>query len=97
MAMHFAVNVLQQKNEVIFIYLLQNTVRHVRLNSSHPERLTPSWQGDLLGWYDGDSLVVDTIGIKASRLQPSMVSVRRIPRHCVSWSAIVRSMEKIAA
>jgi hypothetical protein len=25
-----------------------------------------SWQGDSIGWYEGDTLVIDTIGIKAA-------------------------------
>jgi hypothetical protein len=48
------------------LYLLHNTLRHVRLNASHPENLAPSWQGHSVGWYEGDTLVVDTIGIKVA-------------------------------
>jgi hypothetical protein len=66
MALHFGVNIVQQGNEVTFIYLLHNTVRHVRLNASHPENLTPSWQGDSVGRYEGDALVIDTVGIKVA-------------------------------
>jgi len=77
MSVQFAVNILQQKNEIILIYLLHNTVRHVRLNASHPEKVTPSWQGDSVGWYDGDTLVVDTIGIKAD--PPSTVDAFGTP------------------
>ena len=64
MALQFGVNIVQQKNEVTLFYLLYNTVRHVRLNVVHPKNLTPSWQGDSVGRYDGDTLVIDTIGIK---------------------------------
>ena len=63
---HFGVLIIQQKNEVTLIYLLQNTIRHVRLNAGHPAPLKPSWQGDSIGWYEGDSLVIDTIGVKAA-------------------------------
>jgi len=66
MALHFGVQILQQKNEVTLVYLLYNTVRHVRLNARHPENPTPSWQGDSVGWYEGDTLVVDTVGIKVA-------------------------------
>jgi hypothetical protein len=64
---HFAVQILQQRDEVILLYLI-NTVRHVRLNEPHPENLTPSRQGHSVGWYEGDTLVIDTVGIKVTPL-----------------------------
>jgi hypothetical protein len=66
MGLHFGVQILQQRDEVTLLYLLYNTVRHVRLNAPHPENLVPSWQGHSVGWYEGDTLVVDTIGIKVA-------------------------------
>jgi hypothetical protein len=35
----------------------------VRLHDSHPEPLTPSWYGDSVGHYEGDTLVIDTVGV----------------------------------
>jgi hypothetical protein len=34
------------------------------LNQSHPAQVTPSWYGDSVGHYEGDALVIDTVGIK---------------------------------
>jgi len=68
MGMHFGIQILQRKDEVTLLYLLYNTVRHVHLNVAHPENLTPSWQGHSVGWYEGDTLVIDTVGIKVSPL-----------------------------
>src|SRR5262249_54583776 len=65
---HFGLQILQQKDEVTIIYLLQNTVRRIRLNEPHPENPTPSWQGHSVGWYEGDTLVVDTVAIRESPL-----------------------------
>jgi hypothetical protein len=66
MALHFGTLIVQRRNEVTLIYLLHNTVRHIPLNASHPENLTPSWQGHSVGWYEGDTLVIDTVGIKVA-------------------------------
>jgi hypothetical protein len=60
--------VLQGKDEILLMYMQDHQIRHVRLNSSHPARLTPSWYGDSIGHYEGDALVVDTIGFKVGRV-----------------------------
>jgi hypothetical protein len=66
MSIHFGVQIIQRRDEVTLLYLLYNTVRHVRLNVPHPENVVPSWQGHSVGRYDGDILVIDTVGIKES-------------------------------
>ena len=66
MSLHFGVHIVQRKDEVTLLYLLYNTVRHVRLNEPHPENLAPSWQGHAVGRYEGDTLVIDTVGIKVA-------------------------------
>jgi hypothetical protein len=65
-AVQFAMEMLQQKNEVTILYSHDNKVRHVRMNVPHPAHVTPSGQGDSVGRYDGDTLVIDTVGIKAT-------------------------------
>ena len=34
------------------------------MNQPHPARVTPSAHGDSVGHYEGDTLVIDTVGIK---------------------------------
>jgi hypothetical protein len=62
----FLVRLLQQPDRVVLIYN-SSDIRHVRLNDRHPEPLTPSWYGDSVGHYEGDTLVIDTVGVKADR------------------------------
>jgi hypothetical protein len=60
----FLVQIIQQPDSVQIIYTAPSTdIRRVRLNDRHPEPLTPSWYGDSVGHYEGDTLVVDTIGL----------------------------------
>jgi hypothetical protein len=66
MGLHFGVQILQLGGQVTLLYLLYNTVRHVRLNTPHPENPTPSWQRHSVGWYEGDTLVIDTVGVKVA-------------------------------
>src|SRR5258706_498400 len=34
------------------------------MNAKHPAKVTPSWYGDSIGRYEGDTLVIDTVGVK---------------------------------
>jgi len=57
----------QRKDKVTILYVYAYQVRQVRMNQQHPARVTPSWYGDSVGHYEGDTLVVDTVGIKVGR------------------------------
>ncbi len=54
----------QQPGKITMIYQVDHQVRHVRMNQPHPAVVTPSWYGDSVGHYEGDTLVIDTVGIK---------------------------------
>ena len=60
--------ILQMKEKVLIIYSHGSQVRTVRLNATHPGHVSPSWYGDSVGHYEGDALVVDTVGIKVAPL-----------------------------
>ena len=62
------VEIVQQKDEVLFLYLADHKVRHVRMNVPHAAQVTPTWQGDSVGHYEGQTLVVDTVGQKVGPL-----------------------------
>jgi hypothetical protein len=58
------VEILQLQNEIVFVYSGDDQVRHVRLNETHPAKVLPSPMGHSIARYEGEALVVDTIGIK---------------------------------
>ena len=58
---------IQQPGRITILYSGNSEVRRVRLNEPHPSPLTPSWYGDSVGHYEGDTLVVDTAGVKTDR------------------------------
>lgn len=64
LAMELGLEMLQKKDSITILYDQDDQVRRIRLNSSHPAKVTPSPMGDSIGHYEGDTLVVDTIGIK---------------------------------
>ena len=55
---------LQQGDRITMLYDEDHEVRRVRMNAQHPAKLTPSWYGDSVGHYEGDTLVIDTVGFK---------------------------------
>jgi hypothetical protein len=61
---NFAIEVLQLPNRVIILYPHDQDRREVRLNQSHPAKVTPTIHGDSVGHYEGDTLVIDTVGVK---------------------------------
>ena len=64
---HFGMQMLQQPHQITMIYSEDHEVRHVRMNQPHPAQVTPSWHGDSVGHYEGDTLVIDTVGTKTDR------------------------------
>jgi hypothetical protein len=64
LAMELGLEMLQKKDSITILYDQDDQVRRIRLNSSHPAKVIPSPMGDSIGHYEGDTLVVDTIGIK---------------------------------
>src|SRR5882724_328984 len=62
------VQMLQGKDEIVMLYPQDDQVRRVRLNAAHPKKVIPSAMGDSVGHYEGDTLVIDTVGVKIGRV-----------------------------
>jgi hypothetical protein len=62
------VQFLQAKDRVIIIYERDHQVRRVWLDREHSVNPAPSWYGESVGHYEGDTLVVDTIGLKSHKM-----------------------------
>ncbi len=57
------VQFLQTDDAVTIIYQRDHQVRRIHLNQPHSENGPKSWYGESIGHYEGDTLVVDTIGL----------------------------------
>lgn len=77
LSIQLGMQIIQQKGEVVLMYLSDHQVRHVRLNEPHSDHPTPTWQGESVGHYEGNALVVDTIGQKVGPL--SMIDRFGVP------------------
>jgi hypothetical protein len=54
---------LQTPEKVVMIEEAGPNVRHIYLKVPHSANPKPSWYGESVGWYEGNTLVVDTIGL----------------------------------
>jgi hypothetical protein len=60
----FPIYFLQTPKQVVMIWEEDHMVRHVYLTDRHSPDVKPSWFGESIGHYEnGDTLVVDTIGL----------------------------------
>jgi len=85
---------LQQRDRIIILYVLDQQFRHVRMNQPHPTLVTPSWYGDSVGHYEGDTLVIDTVGSRSGIWPWSICSARHIPKPCTLLNDIGYSITK---
>ena len=58
-AMYF----IQAPKEVLMILSSKVEIRHIHLTDKHSDNLKTSWYGESIGHYEGDALVVDTVGL----------------------------------
>jgi len=61
---NFDIQLLQQPDKITIIYEHDDDHREVRMNQSHPAKVIPSIHGDSVGHYEGDTLVIDTVGVE---------------------------------
>ncbi len=54
---------IQTAKEIVMIHQANNETRHIYMDVPHSAHPSPSWYGELVGHFDGDELVVDTIGL----------------------------------
>jgi hypothetical protein len=66
---------LQTPKEVWIVWREDNQARRVYMDVPHSANPKPSWYGESVGHYEGDTLVVDTIGLSTK----TVVDVYRTP------------------
>jgi hypothetical protein len=57
------VQFLQTPTETVILYAREMRARLIHMNAQHPREVKPSYYGHSIGHWDGDTLVVDTIGL----------------------------------
>jgi|SRR5215471_5228302 len=81
------VRMIQLKDQIVMLYPQDDQVRRVRLNAKHPAKVVPSAMGDSVGHYEGDTLVIDTVGVKVG-------PVTMVDRYGTPQSAAMHLVER---
>jgi hypothetical protein len=62
------VRFIQTKDQVTIVYQRDHLVRRVYMNQKHSAKVKPDVYGESVGHYEGDTLVIDTIGFKPHKM-----------------------------
>jgi hypothetical protein len=55
--------ILQEPKKITMMWQMDQQIRHIYMDVPHSTNPKPSWYGESVGHYEGDTLVVDTIGL----------------------------------
>jgi hypothetical protein len=92
------VRFLQLPNEVLLIWEEDHMVRHIYLTDKHSPYVKPSWFGESIGHYEnGDTLVIDTIGLNTRTRVDSYQTPHTEQLHVVERYRLVDDGEAIDA
>src|SRR5207245_5047187 len=73
---------IQTPEKVVVINQGGPVIRHIYLNMTHAKDVKPSWYGESVGHYEnGDTLVIDTIGISSKSFVEDRKSTRLNSSH----------------
>ena len=62
------VRFIQAKDQVTIVYQRDHLIRRVYMNQKHSANPKLDWYGESIGWYEGDTLVIDTIALKPHKM-----------------------------
>lgn len=82
------VQFIQTPTQINIVAEENHRVRRIYINGEHPKNLVPSYMGHSVGKWEGNTLVVDTTGVKGSA---DTHSIERITKNAAGTSLEVRT------
>jgi hypothetical protein len=67
----YATQIVQTPDTVVFLYEYMHFFRVIPIDKQHPEEVEPTFMGDAVAKWEGDTLVIDTIGLREWTLSAS--------------------------
>lgn len=77
--------ILEAADEMTVLFEMPRMVRRIRMNATHPAKLEPGYVGDSVGRWEGNTLVIDTLGFNGyaeldATGQPTSPSLHTVER-----------------
>jgi hypothetical protein len=87
--MPMPLEIVETPKEVVILYESFRAWRRIPLNDKmeHPDDLTPTWMGDSVGRWDGDTLVVDVAGFNDKTWLSGLGTIHTEKLHVVHGSS----------
>jgi len=87
---------IQTSKVVDIIWQRDQIVRHVYMDVPHTQNPKPSWNGESVGHYEGDTLVVDTIGMNAKTFADNFRTPHTEKLHVIERFRLAEDGKKLA-
>ena len=82
----FALEFIETPGRLVQLFEFDHHVRQIFTDGrQHPKDPDLTWMGDSIGWYEGDTLIVDTVGLNEK--PGSIAAACPIPTSCTSPNA----------
>jgi len=86
---------IQTPKQVVIISETDRFARHVYLNMPHTANLKPSYYGESVGHYEGDTLLVDTIGMNDKTFADNFRTPHTEKLHVIERIRLVQGGKKL--
>jgi hypothetical protein len=89
--------ILQRPEKITMLWQMDQQVRHIYLNVPHSANPKSSWYGESVGHYEGDTLVVDTIGQNTQSFLDNFRTPHSDKLHVIERYRVVENGETLEA
>jgi len=89
--------ILQEPKKITMLWQMDQQVRHIYMDVPHSRNPKPSWYGESVGHWEGDTLVVDTIGQNTQTFIDNYRTPHSGRLHVVERFHLIEGGEKLQA
>jgi hypothetical protein len=86
---------MQTPKQVVIVSETDRFARHIYLNVPHTANLKPSYYGESVGHYEGDTLVVDTVGMNAKTFVDNFRTPHTEKLHVIERIRLIEGGKKL--